>query len=44
LAPGLNLQQHSPKYGNVVPQQVVSLQQFQPDLAATRESWAIDES
>ena len=43
IADGLHLQQDSPKHGNVVPQQRVVLDQFQIDLAATRESWNVDE-
>src|SRR5262249_36980623 len=43
LVPGLDLRQDSPRHGSVVPQQLVSLEQFQADLARTRESWVIDE-
>jgi len=43
VATGLDLQQDTPTHGNIVPQQLVSLDQFQQDLANTRESWTIDE-
>jgi len=43
IAPGLALKVDSPKHGSVVPQQRVSLQQFQADLAGTRDSWIVDE-
>jgi hypothetical protein len=42
VAEGLDLKTDSPKHGNVVPAQLVPLDQYQADLANTRASWALD--
>lgn len=44
VAPGLDLKVDSPKHGHVVPQQLAPLQQFQADLAGTRDTWIVDEA
>jgi hypothetical protein len=44
LATGLDLVVDSPEHGNVVPHASVTLDQFQADLANTRDRWIIDEA
>ena len=44
VADGLLLKQDRPTHGLVVPEQSVSLDQYQADLAATRNEWVIDEA
>jgi hypothetical protein len=40
----LVLKQESSQAGNVVPAQSVHRDQFQADLAATRNQWSVDET
>lgn len=40
----LIMKPHDQDRGNVVPSEAVSVQQFQVDLAATRDRWTVDES
>lgn len=40
----LLLKEHDPRSGNIVPTQIVPLQHFLEDLAATRSGWAIGET
>jgi hypothetical protein len=44
LAPGLSFRRDTPMHGLVEPAQVVSLADFEADLAATRDQWTIDET
>jgi hypothetical protein len=44
VAPGLDLKVDRPTHGNVVPHALVPLEQFQADLARTRDGWTIDEA
>ena len=44
LSERLALKVGRPKHGNVVPQDHVSLGQFEADLAATRPLWVVDEA
>jgi len=44
IAPGLDLKKDDPKHGVVVPQVSVPLDQYQADLANTRDGWMIDEA
>ncbi len=42
LAPGLNFPRDKATHGLVEPAQVVSLETYEADLAATRDQWIID--
>jgi hypothetical protein len=44
VADGLDLKIDTPKHGIVVPRSSVSLDQYQTDLANTRDYWTIDEA
>jgi hypothetical protein len=44
VADGLKLRINSPKHGTIEPVEVVPIETFQADLAATRDRWVIDES
>ncbi|BBO34423.1 hypothetical protein [Lacipirellula parvula] len=44
IAAGLELKVDKPLHGNITPEEPVTLQQFQQDLANTRGQWTIDES
>jgi hypothetical protein len=44
VAVGLDLKVDGPTHGVVVPQACVPLDQFQADLANTRDEWTIDEA
>jgi hypothetical protein len=43
LADGLDLKRDTPRHGIIVPRTSVSLDQYQADLASTRDLWMIDE-
>jgi hypothetical protein len=44
IAPGLLLKTDSSTHGLVIPQNSVSLSQYQTDLADTRDRWIVDEA
>ena len=44
LAPGLNFRRTTANHGLVEPAQVVPLETYEADLAATRDHWIIDEA
>ncbi len=44
VAEGLDLKRDRPEHGNVVPRASVRLDQFQTDLANTRDRWVEDEA
>jgi hypothetical protein len=44
LAPGLNLRRDTATHGLVEPAQVVPLEAYEADLAATQDQWIIDEA
>ena len=44
VAEGLDLKRDTPKHGLIVPRASVLLDQFQTDLASTRDHWVIDEA
>ena len=44
IAGGLQLRIDAPQHGMIEPIDVVTIETFQADLAATRERWVIDES
>jgi hypothetical protein len=43
VAEGLDLRKDTANHANVVPRQLVQLDQFQAALAASRDAWSIDE-
>jgi len=43
VTPALNLRPDSPRHGLVEPAVVVSVAEYQADLAATRDQWVVDE-
>jgi hypothetical protein len=44
VADGLDLKRDTPKHGVIVPRVSVPLDQYQSDLANTRDHWVIDEA
>ena len=44
FANGLVLEPDSPTHGAIAPTQAVPLEQYESDLASTRDGWQVDES